>query len=96
MKVALALSHKPNPDIDGGYWVPPEDAGREVRVSVDSFEAASKAVRAYIERNGLGGSNFTGGVVSKKGEPIAWVSYNGRVWNSPTRPRLCLYTPIEE
>ncbi|UGY15185.1 hypothetical protein HAP48_0042785 [Bradyrhizobium septentrionale] len=60
---------------------------RTKAVTVADYPAASKAVRAFIEKGDLGagcGSSleaFTGGnIVDGKGKMIAHVSYNGRVW----------------
>lgn len=53
--------------------------------AVDSFAAASAAVRGYLEANGMGSSDWTGrnsgSVLNSFGEKIAKVSYNGRVWD---------------
>ena len=60
---------------------------REVR----NLEHASKTVREYIESNGLGSSQWTGTgrVKSDTGKTIAWVSYNGRIWqNNPNKMDL--------
>ena len=48
---------------------------------VGSLRAAGQACRAYIERHGLGSSQWIGGWVRDGGNAIvAHVSYNGRVW----------------
>ena len=58
----VSLSHAKNPDIPGGYWVAaPRD--RASTRQVDSIAEASRVVRDYIERNQLGGGNWTGGEV---------------------------------
>lgn len=76
----VKLSHASNPDIPG-YWEPPIDSGRPRWVSVETFRQASEVCREFIERNGLGGGNWMGGEVRDKDDkPIAYVSYNGRVW----------------
>jgi hypothetical protein len=50
-------------------------------VEVDSLEEASAFAREWIEFHGLGGGNWTGGLVTcPNGGPVARVSYNGRVW----------------
>lgn len=47
-----------------------------------SFEAASNICQEYIFQYEIGGGNWTGGqIYSDKGEQIARVSYNGRVWD---------------
>lgn len=46
-----------------------------------SFKEASQLCRAYIERHNLGSGNFTGGAIFDENDvQIAYVSYNGRVW----------------
>jgi len=48
---------------------------------VGSLRAAGQACRAYIERHGLGSSQWVGGWVRDGASAIvAHVSYNGRVW----------------
>ena len=48
---------------------------------VGSLRAAGQACRAYIERHGLGSSQWIGGWVRDgAGAIVAHVSYNGRVW----------------
>ena len=81
MKVTLA--HVKNPDIDGGYWSTPVEGGRKQTVKVANLAEASKVCRSYIERNNLGGGNWTGGrVTSDKGEFVAKISFNGRAWDT--------------
>ena len=46
---------------------------------VNSLEEASQACREYIKEHNLGSSGFTGGIVLQNDEPVAVVSYNGRV-----------------
>lgn len=82
-RLSVVLSHAANPDIDGGgYW--PGSPGRHARaatIAVASLRAASEACRTYITENALGGGNWTGGLITDgTGEPIGYVSYNGRVW----------------
>lgn len=77
----VILRHDANPDIPG-YWSPPVDDGRPKAVTVASLEEASRVCREYIERNELGGGNWTGGDVTEGGQVIARISYNGRIWLS--------------
>ena len=80
--VRATLKHDPNPDIEGGYWQTPLDSRREKAVTVSSFVEASAVCRAYIDRNGLGGGNWTGGeVFADDGTRLGRISYNGRVWD---------------
>jgi len=53
---------------------------KPIRVPISSFEEASSIVRKFIDKNDLGGGNWTGGQIYKNGKEIAYVSYNGRVW----------------
>jgi hypothetical protein len=77
----VALRHGRNPDIPGGYWTPPMESGRTQRVAVATLEAASAAVRAYIDRNGLGAGNFyPAAVTNGRGTKVATISFNGRIW----------------
>ena len=46
----------------------------------NSIEECQSIVRNYIEENGLGGGNWTGGEVFKNGEKVGRISYNGRFW----------------
>ena len=53
---------------------------------VESLEDASHKVREEIERNDIGSRAWTGGdVVDDDGNYVAWVSYNGRIWNPSTK-----------
>lgn len=75
----VTLSHAQNPDIGrGGYWGHPVD-GRK-KVAIATLREAAEECRRYIDRNDLGGGNWTGGQVFKGREQVARVSYNGRVW----------------
>lgn len=77
----VKLKHSPNPDIPGGYWRKPVDKSPRL-VEVSTFAEASQECLAYIDRNGLGSGNWTGGqVYSDPDTQIAQVSYNGRVWD---------------
>ena len=76
----VKLSHRPNPDIPGGYWDANPRDGKRV-VSVESLAEASGVCMDYIHRNGLGFGNWTGGRVFDGKRLVALVSYNGRVWN---------------
>ena len=85
MPILVKLSHARNPDIDGGYWQQPIDDGTTVWKAVTDIPEASQVVRAYIDRNGLGSGNFTGGqvvhAIQGKHKPFARISYNGRAWD---------------
>lgn len=47
---------------------------------VSSLEEASKVCREYIAEHELGGGNWSGGFVFDGKEQIAYISYNGRIW----------------
>src|SRR5688572_11101765 len=61
VKYRLVLSHCPNGDImydaRRGYWTPPMDAAR-TEEAADNFYDAKQKFLAWINRNGLGGSNL--------------------------------------
>jgi len=75
----VTVSHDSNPDINDGYWQIPLDDGHKIKVQVKDLTDASDVCRKYIERNGLGGGNWTGGDVFKDGKRIAKVCYNGKI-----------------
>lgn len=52
------------------------------KVGIKSFKAASIICRDYIERNELGGGNWSGGQIYHGSELVAEVGYNGAVWSS--------------
>ena len=87
--LTVSLSHARNPDIDGGYWDAPVDPGKRVRVPVISLKGAQKVVRNYIERNNLGGGNWTGGELMYDGVPVGRISYNGRAWDLEGAEMAC-------
>lgn len=77
---AVILSANPNPDFDSGHasevYIPKK------QVKINSWSDASKVCRLFIEKNELGGGNWTGGaVLNRDFEQIGRVSYNGRVWD---------------
>jgi hypothetical protein len=84
----LILRHRKNPDIVGGYWQKPVHSGRETRLDVRTYADASRIVRQYIATNHLGMGNWTGDagvLLDDAGKRIAYVSYNGRVWEGDPR-----------
>jgi len=82
MKVLLAC--KPNPDIDmpgcKGYWTRGKRP-RPMWVAVKDVAEARERCINFIACNDLGGGNWTGGEIrDENNKPVAYVSYNGRVW----------------
>lgn len=68
------------------HWQNPEESmmGSEPNrmETVESFQEASKVCSEFIDKNELGGGNWTGGNIYDENETlIARVSYNGRVWD---------------
>ena len=77
--LTVQLSHAGNPDCCG-YHSEPIDSGKKHLVEVADYAQASRVCRAYIDRNELGGGNWTGGAIRLGRKTVARVSYNGRVW----------------
>lgn len=75
----VTLKADPNPDFGGGTRQGTVRK-RQTTAEVSSFAEASRVCREYIEEHGLGGGNWTGGQIWEDGVPVAYVSYNGRVW----------------
>jgi hypothetical protein len=77
----VKISHVRNPGIPGGYWAGCAPTGPRTRwVAVATLDEAASACRAFIDEHDIGAGNWTGGEVQRDGEPVARVSYNGRVW----------------
>lgn len=80
-KYEVELEASPNPDYSNNRR---DNRGsvkiKPVRVKVSSFAEASKICQKYIDDNDLGGGNWTGGAIYEDGKQIAYVSYNGRIW----------------
>lgn len=57
-------------------------------VLVKDFADASDQFRAWIEKHDLGASDLrrSAGDIVENGQRIAYVSYNGRVWNVNGQP----------
>ena len=76
----IILKADPNPD----YSFPDPRATVKtvkIRLPIRSFAKASEVCKNFIEKFDLGSGNWTGGQIGNiKGEIIAHVSYNGRVW----------------
>jgi hypothetical protein len=90
--MTLTLSNVGNPDFGQDPNRPLPGTSKRLR-RVFSLEEASKACRAYIEENELGGGNWTGGkLVGDDGEEVGRVSYNGAVW--PPGPSVVGQEPL--
>ena len=78
----LKLIHAPNPDIEAGYWTPPQDK-KSITLEVANCKKARLEWLDWINRNGLGGGNLTthSGEILKNNKVIARLSYNGRLWD---------------
>jgi hypothetical protein len=50
------------------------------RISVGSIEEAKKVVSEFINDNDLGAGNFIGAQIYQNNQPVAYISYNLRVW----------------
>ena len=62
-----------------------------MNVPVSNFQQASRTVRRFIDLKRLGISKWTGtGKVTEDGKVIAWVSYNGRVWEPDGKKEILL------
>lgn len=79
MKVILAS--RGNPDMGQDSDKPYMYCEPDKEVEVESFAEASKACRKFIRDNELGYGNWSGGSVFLNGKHVAYVSYNGRVWD---------------
>lgn len=54
-----------------------------VYYQVETLKNASKLCREFIHHFNLGSSSWIGGrVINKAGHPIAFISYNGRIWEN--------------
>jgi hypothetical protein len=69
-----------NPDFN--QYAPVSDP---MTVTGDTLQEMQKKVLAYIEMWNLGCGNFLRAVVkdATAKKAVAWISYNGRVWDSP-------------
>lgn len=85
-RLTLVLDNQGNPDHDQDPTRRlPGVPRREIRVR--TLEEASAQVRSYIREFNLGGGNCAEFKVLHQGEPVASVSYNGRIWDpSGKRP----------
>ena len=76
----VELSSVGNPDFGQNPNEPLYGCERNRKVEVDSFEKAALLCLQFISKNDLGGGNWSGGLITEGKKKIAYVSYNGRVW----------------
>ena len=77
----VELSSVGNPDFGQNPNEPLWGAEPNRTVEVETFEDASVECISFIHKNQLGGGNWSGGdILNEHGARIAYVSYNGRVW----------------
>jgi hypothetical protein len=76
----VLLSSVGNPDYCQDPNQPMFGAKSNKAVEVKDFTEASIECLAFILRNDLGSGNWDGGDIIENGKLIAYVSYNGRVW----------------
>lgn len=96
-KYTVTLKSVGNPDYGQDPDRPLYGVDNEI-AEVDTLPEASRACRAYIEENDLGGGNWSGGEVKDEdGTVVARVSYNGRVWppGEWTGGQVSLWSPGE-
>jgi len=78
--MTVLLKADPNPDFPAGEW-PGQVRVKARLVEVAGYAEASEVCRRFIDEHDLGGGNWTGGAITDDaGQQVAYVSYNGRVW----------------
>lgn len=73
----VKLSSAPNSDFDQTESPAPSQV-----VEVESLQEASRVCSQYIQDYQLGGGNWTGGQVIQDEQEVAYISYNGRIWET--------------
>ncbi len=76
----VILNSVGNPDLRQDPSKPLFGCEANKTVEVKTFKEASDACIDFINSNLLGSGNWSGGDILNKGKLIAYVSYNGRVW----------------
>lgn len=87
-KFSVKLQSFGNPDF--GQYAP---VSNPKTVKASTLRGILKACQDYIELWNLGGGNWATPEILENGKPVAWVSYNGRIWE--TNPRKHLYVAGE-
>lgn len=77
-KYVMILHSCGNPDF--GQYAP---VSEPAAIKGDSLKAMVQAAEEYREFWNLGSGNWVRPEVRCQGKPVAWISYNGRVWDSP-------------
>lgn len=77
-KYTMKLRSVGNPDFNQYAPISPPEIAEG-----DTLQEMRNAARAYIEKWNLGGGNHPNTVIkeSATGKSVAWISYNGRVWD---------------
>ncbi len=79
-KFVMILQSVGNPDFQ--QFAP---ISEPAAIKGDSLKAMVQAAGEYREFWNLGSGNWVPPEVRREGKPVAWISYNGRVWDSPKR-----------
>jgi len=79
-KMKVSLSSVGNPDFGQDPNHPLFGCQKDKTVEVNSFKEASDVCKKFIDDNDLGSGNWSGGAVYEDKKQVAYVSYNGRVW----------------
>ena len=78
MKVLLSSVGNPDHRQDPNQPLFGSEPNKEVEVK-DFIDAVIECI-TFIHKNDLGGGNWDGGDITVSGKLVAYVSYNGRVW----------------
>ena len=95
-KFNVSLSNRGNPDL-GQSPTKPLPSSRCYKKAARSVLEARRICLEYIKKYQLGGSNWCGGqVTNAQGRPVAYISYNGRLWQPQSNANLSKkpYSPL--
>ena len=91
-KYAVELEGVPNVDFDRSSWNGSVSIGKRYKV-VNDLNGAKRVCENFIDKNNLGGGNWTGGrIYDDSGDIVGYISYNGRAWENDSMPSK----PIKE
>ena len=83
---SVLLLNRGNPDL-GQSPEQPLPSSRCYKKPVNSVLEARRLCLEYIQKYKLGGGNWCGGLVTnERGNPVAQISYNGRIWDPSLTP----------